>query len=193
MTAVLHETRAGATPQWALRPPRIRLGRVFLTCGVVLGLEIPVMLWLGDDWRQLLLPGYAMLVLAFGAVFCLAAVTAAGFVTGAAAAGLIVAHVVGLPVVLAGAAVLAVLCGLSPGWSRVESWQAARTQALTAGEEAGIARRPLALPRGRHRVTGPRARISWRSDRVVAAFLVLAYPPCIAAFSVWFVSWAASR
>jgi hypothetical protein len=89
--------------------------------------------------------------------------------------------------------VLAILCGLSPGWSRVEAWQAARTQALTAGEEAAIARRPLAGLRGRHRVEGPRVKARWRSDRVVAAFLVLAYPPCIAAFSVWFVGWVASR
>ena len=34
-----------------------------------------------------------------------------------------------------------------------------------------------------------------RGNRVVAAgaFLVLAYPPCIAAFAMWFVRWVAAR
>lgn len=196
MTAVAlpaEQLPAPTRPSWAVRPPRVRLGRVFLTCGVVLAAEIPLMHLTGRSWQETLLPGYAILVLAFGAVFCLAAVTAAGFTTGAAAAGLVVLHVVGLPVVLAGAAVLAVLCGLSPGWSRVETWQAARTAALTAGEEAAVARRPLGTLSGRHRASGPRVKAHWRTDRVLAAFLVLAYPPCIAGFSVWFVGWFAAR
>jgi hypothetical protein len=46
---------------------------------------------------------------------------------------------------------------------------------------------------GRHRVDGPAVRVRWRTDRVVAAFLVLALPPCVAAFSLWFVEWVSSR
>jgi hypothetical protein len=176
-----------------VRPPRVRLARVFLTCGLVLGAEIVLMLLVGRDWHEALVPGYAILTLAFAAVFVLGAVTVAGFVAGAAGAGLVVLHLAGLPLVLGAAAGVALLCGVSPGWARVEAWQAARAQALTAGEEAAIARRAPRIAGGRHRVRGPRLRAGWRSDRVIAAFLVLAFPPAVAAFGLWFVDWVSSR
>ncbi|SFK97242.1 hypothetical protein [Geodermatophilus ruber] len=66
--------------------------------------------------------------------------------------------VVGLLPVLAGAAVVAALCGASSGWTRVEAWQAARSVALTAGEEAAVARTPPPI-------TGPGARTADRVAR----------------------------
>jgi hypothetical protein len=175
-----------------LSAPRVPLRRVFLTCGGVLAAEVALLLVMGQDLRATLLPGYAIILLAFGAAFCLGAVTVAGFVTGAAGAGLLLLGVVGLLPLLGGAAVLALICGVAPGWSRVEAWQAARFQALTAQEEAVAARRTPPTV-GRHRLDGPAVRISWRTDRVVAAFLVLAFPPAVAAFSMWFVGWITAR
>jgi hypothetical protein len=176
----------------SLTAPRVPLGRVFLTCGAVLAAEVALLLVLGQRWQATLLPGYAIILLAFGAAFCLGAVTVAGFVAGAAGAGLLLLGAVGLLPLLAGAAALALICGVAPGWSRVEAWQAARFQALTASEEAAAARKAPAVV-GRHRVDGPSVRVRWRTDRVVAAFLVLAFPPCVAAFSLWFVDWVSSR
>jgi hypothetical protein len=193
MSAIGYGTaEARADVAWAVRPPRAHLRRVFLTCGVVLGAEIPLMLALDGSWQHALLPGYLILMVAFGAVFVLAAVTVAGFTAGVAAAGLVALDVVEVPVVLAGAAILAVACGLSPGWARVDTWQAARSMALTAGEEAAVSRAPLPAA-GPHRPVGPGRRFSWRGDRVVAAFLVLAFPPAFAEFSLWFVGWVAQR
>jgi hypothetical protein len=189
-TSLTAPGRPAAT--WAARPPRVDLRRVFLVCGLVLAAEIPLMLVMGNSWDEALLPGYAILMVTFGAVFCFAAVTVAGFTAGAAAAGLLVLGVVGLVPVLAGAALLALLCGVAPGWARVEAWQAARSVALTAGEEAGLARTALPLT-GRHRMKGPRQKIVWRADRAFAAFLVLAFPPSIAALSLWFIGWVALR
>jgi hypothetical protein len=176
----------------ALSAPRVPLRRVFLTCGGVLAAEVALLLVMGEHWQAALLPGYAIILLAFGAAFCLGAVTVAGFITGAAGAGLLLLGAAGLLPLLGGAAVLALICGIAPGWSRVEAWQAARFQALTAQEEAVAARRSVPTV-GRHRVDGPAVRIRWRTDRVVAAFLVLAFPPCVAAFSLWFVDWVSSR
>ena len=172
--------------------PRVQLSRVVLICSAFLAADVPLMLLNGEGWRQSLLPGYVIVLVAFGAVFCLRAVTVAGFVTGVAGAGLLLLGQAGLLELLAGAAVLAVVCGIAPGWSRVEAWQAARFQVLTAQEEAAAARRSVPTI-GRHRVDGPSVRIRWRTDRVVAAFLVLAFPPCVAAFSIWFVEWVGSR
>jgi hypothetical protein len=175
-----------------LTAPRVPLRRVFLTCAGVLAAEVALLLVTGRDWQATLLPGYAIILLAFGAAFCFGAVTVAGFVTGAAGAGLLLLGAVDLLPLLGGAAVLALVCGVAPGWSRVEAWQAMRFQALTAQEEAVAARRvPPTV--GRHRVSGPSVRIRWRTDRVVAAFLVLAFPPAVAAFSLWFVGWIATR
>jgi hypothetical protein len=181
-----------AATAWPVRPPRVDLRRVFLVCGAVLAAEIPLMLVMGNSWDEAMLPGYAILMVTFGAVFCFAAVTVAGFTAGAAAAGLLVLGVADLLLVLGGAAVLALVCGVAPGWTRVEAWQAARSVALTAGEEAGVARTALPLT-GRHRMKGPRQRLTWRLDRAFAAFLVLAFPPSIAAFSLWFIGWVALR
>jgi hypothetical protein len=176
-----------------LTAPRVPLRRVFLTCAGVLAAEVAVMLVLGEGWQATLLPGYAIILVAFGAVFCLAAVTVAGFITGAAGAGLLLLGAVDLLPLLGGAAVLALVCGIAPGWARVEAWQATRFQALTAGEEAAVARRAPPAAVGRHRIDGPKARIRWRTDRVFAAFLVLAFPPSVAAFSLWFVDWVSGR
>jgi hypothetical protein len=175
-----------------LSAPRVPLRRVFLICAGVLALEVALLLVLGQELRAALLPGYGIILLAFGAAFCLGAVTVAGFVAGAAGAGLLLLGAVGLLPLLGGAAVLAVICGVAPGWSRVEAWQAARFQALTAQEEAAAARKAPPVV-GRHRLAGPSVRVRWRTDRVVAAFLVLAFPPCVAAFSLWFVDWVSSR
>ncbi|MGY1623185.1 hypothetical protein ACI789_13375 [Geodermatophilus sp. SYSU D00965] len=190
MSTILSAPRTRA--DWAVTPPRVSLRRVFTVCAVVLAAEVPLMQLLGRSWLETMLPGYVILMVAFGAVFVLAAVTVAGFTAGAAAAGLVVLGVVGLPLVLAGAAALAVLCGFSTGWTRVEAWQAARSVALTAGQEAAVARTPLPIT-GRHRPKGPGRRIAFRGDRAMAAFLVLAFPPAIASFSLWFVEWVASR
>ncbi|MGK5113864.1 MULTISPECIES: hypothetical protein [unclassified Geodermatophilus] len=192
MTAVQAMAPARPDTSWAVRPPRVDLRRVFLTCGLVLAAEIPLMLVMGNTWDEAMLPGYAILMVTFGAVFCFAAVTVAGFTAGAAAAGLLVLGVVDLLPVLGGAAVLALVCGVAPGWARVEAWQAARSVALTAGEEAAVARTALPLT-GRHRMKGPRQRLVWRLDRAFAAFLVLGFPPAIAAFSLWFIGWVAAR
>jgi hypothetical protein len=175
-----------------LAAPRVPLRRVFLACAGVLAAEVALLLVLGKDWQATLLPGYAIILLAFGAAFCLGAVTVAGFITGAAGAGLLLLGAISLLPLLGGAAVLALICGVAPGWSRVEAWQAARFQALTAQEEAAASRRAVPTV-GRHRIGGPSVRIAWRTDRVVAAFLVLAFPPAVAAFSLWFVGWVSSR
>jgi hypothetical protein len=176
----------------SLTAPRVPLRRVFLTCAAVLAAEVALLLLMGQAWQATLLPGYAIILLAFGAAFCFGAVTVAGFITGAAGAGLLLLGAVGLLPLLGGAAVLALLCGVAPGWSRVEAWQAARFQALTAQEEAAAARNASPVV-GRHRVTGPSVRVRWRTDRVAAAFLVLAFPPSVAASSIWFVGWVSSR
>ena len=172
--------------------PRVQLSRVVLICSAFLAADVPLMLLNGEGWRQSLLPGYVIVLVAFGAVFCLRAVTVAGFVTGVAGAGLLLLGQAGLLELLAGAAVLAVVCGIAPGWSRVEAWQATRFHVLTAAEERTLGGRPPVAV-GRHRLGGAGVRVTWRTDRVVAAFLVLAFPPSIAAFGLWFVSWVATR
>jgi hypothetical protein len=186
------QSPARTRADWAVTPPRVSLRRVFGVCAVALAAEISLMRLLGRSWQETLLPGYVILLIAFGAVFVLAAVTVAGFTAGAAAAGLITLGVVGLLPVLGGAAALAVLCGFSTGWTRVEAWQAARSVALTAGQEAAVARVPLPIT-GRHRPEGPGRRIAFRGDRAMAAFLVLAFLPTMASFSLWFAAWVASR
>jgi hypothetical protein len=67
----------------SLSAPRVPLSRVFLICGGVLAAEVALLLVLGQRWQATLLPGYAIILLAFGAAFCLGAVTVAGFVAGA--------------------------------------------------------------------------------------------------------------
>ena len=167
--------------------------RVMTVSGSVLAAEVAVMLATGRSLQEALLPGYAILMVTFGLVFCLGAVTVAGFAAGAAAAALLVLDVGSLLPILAGAAVLALGCGVAPGWARVEAWQAARTRPLTSEEEAAAAQRPVSGSGPRRWVPGVRLRTYWRSDRVLAAFLVLAFPPSVTAFALWSVEALAGR
>ena len=174
-------------------PPRVPMRRVLLVCATVLAVETAVLLATNRSLHEVLLPGYLILIAAFGLVFCLGAVTVAGFVAGAAAAGLVfMDHSAFLPV-LGGAALLALGCGFAPGWARVEAWQATHSRALTAEQEAAVAQRALNVGRSRGWSRGVRLRNYWRADRVVAAFLVLSFCPAMAAFSLWFIDWTAGR
>jgi hypothetical protein len=177
----------------SVTPPRVPMRRVLLVSTSVLAVETAVMLATGRPLHDTLLPGYLILLVAFGLVFCLGAVTVAGFAAGAAAAGLLILERASLPALLAGAALLALACGLAPGWARVEAWQATHSRPLTAEEEAAVAQRGLTGGRHRGWTPGVRLRNYWRTDRVLAAFLVLAFPPSTMAFSVWFVDWTTSR
>ncbi|MGY5885961.1 hypothetical protein [Modestobacter lacusdianchii] len=174
-------------------PPRVPMRRVVVWCVVVLVVETAVMLATDRSLRDVLLPGYLILMAAFGLVFCLGAVTVAGFAAGAAAAGLVVLQPGALLPLLGGAALLALCCGVAPGWARVEAWQAAHSRPLTAEEEAAVGQRALSADRSRGWSRGVRLRNYWRTDRVVAAFLVLAFHPCVAAFSLWFIDWTHGR
>lgn len=125
---------------------------------------------LADVPSALLWPGSCLAAaLAFGAVFVLGAITVSGFAAGAATAGFTALDPGHLPLALAGTAVAALLCGVAPAWARVEAWQAARS----AGPVAPAPR--------------------WRTDRVVAAFLVLAFPPVFVTGALAFLGWTASR
>jgi hypothetical protein len=173
--------------------PRVPMRRVLLASAAVLAVETAVMLATDRSLHEVLLPGYLILMTTFGLVFCLGAVTVAGFAAGAAAAGLVVLEHGSLPWLLVGAAVLALGCGIAPGWARVEAWQATHSRPLTAEEEAAAAQRSLAAGRGRLWTPGVRLRHYWRTDRVVAAFLVLSFHPLLAAFAVWYVGWSSGR
>ncbi|KGH48207.1 hypothetical protein IN07_03055 [Modestobacter caceresii] len=177
----------------AAGPPRVPMRRVLLTCALVLGVEAVVLLATDRSLHDVLLPGYLVLIVAFGLVFCLGAVTVAGFAAGAAAAGLVVLEPDALLPLLGGAALLALGCGVAPGWARVEAWQAAHSRPLTAEEEAAVAQRALSVDRSRGWSRGVRLRNYWRTDRVLAAFLVLAFHPLLAAFSLWFIDWMQRR
>ncbi|SDY36676.1 hypothetical protein SAMN05661080_03226 [Modestobacter sp. DSM 44400] len=174
-------------------PPHVPMRRVLLTCSGLLVTEVAVMLATDQSLHDTLLPGYLILMVAFALVFCLGAVTVAGFPAGAAAAGLVALEVGNLLPLLAGAALLALVCGVAPGWARVEAWQAAHTKPLTSEQEAAVAQRGLNGDARRGWAPGVRLRNYWRADRVLAAFLVLAFPPSIMAFALWFVGWTATR
>jgi hypothetical protein len=174
-------------------PPRLPMRRVLAVAATVLVVETAVMLVTGGSLHDVLLPGYLILMAAFGLVFCLGAVTVAGFAAGAAGAGLVVLEPGTLLPLLGAAAVLALGCGFAPGWARVEAWQAAHSRPLTAEEEAAIGQRALDGGRSRGWSRGVRLRNYWRTDRVLAAFLVLAFHPLLAAFSLWFTAWSSGR
>jgi len=208
MTAAnpLAELRAGASPaesesfaESRMRlavssgPPRVPMRRVLAVCAAVLVAETALMLVTDRALSDVLLPGYLILMAAFSLVFCLGAVTAAGFAAGLAAAGLVVLDPSALLPLLGGAAVLALVCGVAPGWARVEAWQAAQSRPLTAEEEAAVAQRAMSGDRSRGWSPGVRLRNYWRADRVLAAFLVLAFHPALAAFSLWFLGWTSRR
>jgi hypothetical protein len=177
----------------SVAPPRLPMRRVLAVCATVLVAETALMLVTDRALSDALLPGYLILMAAFGLVFCLGAVTAAGFAAGLAAAGLVVLDPSALVPLLGGAALLALVCGVAPGWARVEAWQAGQSRPLTAEEEAAIAQRALSADRRRGWSPGVRLRNYWRVDRVLAAFLVLAFSPLMAAFSLWFLAWSARR
>jgi len=150
-------------------PVRLPMGVVLVA--VLAGLAVAAGAGLLTDVPQALLwPGLCLLAaLVLGAVFVLGAITVSGFAAGAATAGLTALKPASLPWALAGTAVAALLCGVAPAWARVEAWQAARS----AGPVAPAPR--------------------WRTDRVVAAFLVLAFPPVFVTGAIAFVSWTATR
>jgi hypothetical protein len=173
--------------------PRVPMRRVMTVSATVLAAEVVVMLATGRSLQEALLPGYAILMVTFGLVFCLGAVTVAGFAAGTAAAALLLLDVGSLLPILAGAVLLALVCGIAPGWARVEAWQATRARALTSEEEAAAAQRPVSGSGPRRWAPGVRLRTYWRTDRVLAAFLVLAFPPSITAFALWFLDWTATR
>jgi len=177
----------------AVRPPRIPMRRVLLVCAAVLAAETGLMVVTDRALTDALLPGYLILMAAFGLVFCLGAVTVAGFAAGAAAAGLVLLEPSMLLPLLGGAALLALACGIAPGWARVEAWQAAPSRPPTAEAEAAGAQRALSGDRRRLWASGVRLRNYWRADRVLAAFLVLAFHPLLAAFSLWFIDWTSHR
>lgn len=163
-------------------PIRIPMSAVLLGCAGLAAVELVAALLTGLSLHAALVAVCATVVLVFGAVFSLGAITIAGFATGAGAAGVVVlepGHLVRTLVVLA---LIAVLCGLAPGWARVEAWQAARSGGsppATSGDR-------------RSRLPG-RLAVLWRTDRVVAAFLVLAFPPVFVTGALAFVSWTAGR
>ncbi|GHE13756.1 hypothetical protein [Klenkia taihuensis] len=154
----------------AVREP-VRLPMAVVLVLVLAGLAVAAGVGLLTDVPAALLwPGLCLLAaLVFGAVFVLGAITVSGFAAGAATAGVAALEPGHLPLVLAGTAGAALLCGVAPAWARVEAWQAARS----AGPAAPAPR--------------------WRTDRVVAAFLVLAFPPVFVTGAVAFVSWTATR
>lgn len=166
-----------------LAVPRVPIRRASLAGALVLGTLTAALLATGRSPRDVLLSGSLVLAVACGLVFCLGAVTVAGFAAGTAAAGLVVLQPDALLPLLGGAALLALGCGLAPGWPRVEAWQAARSHPLGTEEAAPV---PAAD-------RGPRLRDRWRSDRVLAAFLVLAFHPVLAASSLWFIGWTQRR
>ncbi|MGY2080040.1 hypothetical protein [Modestobacter sp. SYSU DS0657] len=208
MTAVnpLGMTRADASPTEAASfaeararlattadLPRVRMRRVLTTCAAVLAVQTAGLLATDRSWDEVLVPGYVILMVTLALVFVFAAVTVAGFAAGAAAAGLVVLDQASLLLLLGGAAALALACGFAPGWARVEAWQATRSRSLTAEEEAALAQRALSGDRSRLWTRGVRLRTYWRTDRVLAAFLVLAFHPSLAAFSLWFIGWSSAR
>jgi hypothetical protein len=174
-------------------PPRVPMRRVLATSAGVLAVESTILVATGESLHAVLLPGYLILIAAFGLVFCLGAVTVAGFAAGAAGAALVLLDRNALLPVLGGAVLAALACGVAPGWARVEAWQAAHSRSLTGEEEAAVAQRSLTGNRTRRWAPGVRLRNYWRTDRVVAAFLVLAFLPAMMALSLWFIDWNAGR
>ncbi|PRY51235.1 hypothetical protein LY71_102300 [Geodermatophilus tzadiensis] len=159
------------------------MGRVTLACAALVALAAGVLLLLDRPWTEVVAGACTVLAVAYAVVFCLGAVSVAGFVAGAGMAGVVLAVPGSLPVALAAALAVAVGCGLAPAWARVEAWQATRTSAGTAAEEAATS--ASVVPQ---RLPG-----LWRTDRVLAAWLVLAFPPALTAAAAAFVTWSAGR
>ncbi len=179
---------AGRVPAVAssAAPAQVPMARVTLACAGLVAVEVAAALLVGLPRHEALLGACSVLAIAFATVFCLGAVTVAGFLAGAGAAGVVLLVPGSLPATLGAALLVALACGTAPGWARVEAWQATRTSALTAAEEVAAARDASGDP-----PAGLRA--LWRTDRVLAAFLVLAFPPGLTAAALAFVSWSAGR
>ncbi len=177
---------AGRVPAVAssAAPAQVPMARVTLACAGLVAVEVAAALLVGLPRHQALLGACSVLAIAFATVFCLGAVTVAG--AGAGAAGVVLLVPGSLPATLGAALLVALACGTAPGWAGVEAWQATRTSALTAAEEVTAARDASGDP-----PAGLRA--LWRTDRVLAAFLVLAFPPGLTAAALAFVSWSAGR
>jgi hypothetical protein len=183
--AVAVADRAGLHPRPVeRRPARLRVDRALLLCAPLVAVVVVGLAALGVPARGLVVGGLLVLVAAFGAAFVWAGVSVAGFIAGAAGAGIVVAEPGHLPGVLGGAAVLALACGVAPGWARVEAWQATRTNRSIRSSGDGSARSAAGGGRWWHR---------WRSDRVLAAYLVLVFPPGTAAASAVLLEWMSHR
>ena len=162
-------------------PAAVPMARVTSACAGLVAVETAAALLVGLTWDEALLGGCTVLTIAFATVFCLGAVTVAGFFAGVGMAGIVLILPGSLPVTLGVALLVALVCGIAPGWAGVEAWQATRTSALTAAEEAAVARSASGSTPGRRGAL-------WRTDRVLAAWLVLAFPPGLAAGALAFLS-----
>ncbi|KQS66080.1 hypothetical protein [Modestobacter sp. Leaf380] len=174
---------ATAAPPAAVRSPiRIPMGPVLLACLALVVVELVAALLTMTPLHTALLGACLTVVVVFGAVFAFGAITIAGFAAGAGAAGVVVLEPRHLVLTLVAMAVIAVVCGLAPGWARVEAWQAARSAgAPLTGDGVRTSRLPGRLA------------VLWRTDRVVAAFLVLSFPPVFVTGAVAFITWTATR
>jgi hypothetical protein len=185
--ALISPSRSAALPEPAplpvleRAPARVGVARALLTCTPVVAVVVGLLAVLGLPVAGLVVAGCLVVAAAFGAAFVWAGVSVAGFVAGAAAAGIVVAEPGSVLAVLFGAAVVALACGIAPGWERMEAWQAARTN-RSAGEATN---RPA--PAGR------RWWRRWRTDRAVAAYLVLVFPPGTAAAAAVLLEWMGTR
>ncbi len=162
-----------AVPVPVSAPTTVRVDRITVLALLLVAALTGGMLVAGRPGEEALLAALVFLVAVHGAVFCLRAVTVTGFLAGAAGAALVLTGPVSLVVALVVAGALALVCGVAPAWRRVEVWQSGRTALAGAGpSQAGRL---------------------WRADRVGAAFLVLSFPPAMAAFGEFFIAWSTSR
>ncbi|SDO52231.1 hypothetical protein SAMN05660199_02064 [Klenkia soli] len=183
--------RPGPVAEGPRDPIRIPMSSVLLVTVAVLVVELVTGLLTRTDLHLLWLGMSVSAAVLFGLVFSLGAITIAGFAAGAASAGVVVLEPGHLVTVLLVLVVTAVVCGLAPGWARVEAWQAVRSTPLSAREEGAVAQVPLVQ---QQRASLPsRLRVRWRSDRVFAAFLVLAFPPVFVTAAIAFVTWTENR
>jgi len=167
-------------------PIRVRMSIVLLGVLAVLVAELVAGVLSGVEPHLLGVGMCLSTVVVLGLVFCFGAITIAGFAAGAGAAGVVVLEPGWLPVALLALAVMAVVCGLAPGWARVEAWQAVRSAPVGENGQKALGR-PAAtsLP--------SRLAVRWRTDRVVAAFLVLAFPPVFVTGAIAFITWTGNR
>jgi hypothetical protein len=167
-------------------PIRVRMGIVLLAVLSVLVAELVAGILLAVPLHLLGVGMCLSTVVVFGLVFCLGAITIAGFAAGVGAAGVVVLEPHRLVPALVALAIMAVACGLAPGWARVEAWQAVRSAPVgESGQRALNGSAATSLP--------SRLKVRWRTDRVVAAFLVLAFPPVFVTAAIAFITWTGNR